>query len=87
MRNSRKKKDIDVLLRRNSFQRKRHKNFGDCGHKLKIYWQGISEGTNVGAIAINGRLIENVLEFSRVNEQIMHLKIVLEDTVCNVSSA
>ena len=87
MRNPRKKKDIDLLLRRNSFQRKRHKIFGDCDHKLKIYWQGNSECTNVGAIAINGRLIENVLEVSRVNEQIMHLKLVLEDTVCNVSSA
>ena len=50
-------------------------------------WQGASEGINEVAKAIIGRLIENVLEVSRVNEHVGRQKILLGHNLCNVVSA
>ena len=63
------------------------RSFGDGDRKIKFFWQGNSEGTNGVAIAINGLLIEHVLEVSRVNERVLRLKRALGHTACNVVSA
>ena len=85
MLNSRGKESIGVCLQETRFKGSGTRSFEDSDNKNKFFWQGNSEGTIV-AIAINGRLIENVLEVSRVNEQVLGLKMVLEHAVCNFVS-
>ena len=67
------------------FQRKRTKIFGIGDHYIKFFWHEKSEGINNVAVAINGRFFENVLDVRRVKECVMHRKLVLGYTVCNVS--
>ena len=63
------------------------KSFGDDDLKFHIFWRGNSNGKNGVAKAIKGRLTENVLEVTRINEGIMRLKLVLGHTKSNDVSA